>query len=123
MKGTRWIFRALTLVVVCALPALAFAADVSTPVKPVGKPVQSLSPSVTTGKAPAAPTHNVQTAPPKLELNQIASPVSPNMAKTVQNLSDQVASLKKEVDQLKKSGQTQSNPQPQPKPQPYRRVR
>ncbi len=108
MVGSRWIFRALVMMVVCALPGLVFSAGPVPSHKALGKPVQVGAPSVKTGPTTAAPSHQAQAVPSKVDAAPITAKVSPDMTNTVKKLSDQVASLKRELDQLKKSGQAQS---------------
>jgi hypothetical protein len=108
MVGKPWIFKALLMVALCALPGLVFAVEVSVPTKAAGNLGKIPVPSMKNERVTSAPTRQVQAAPAKVEAPPAAAQANPDMTKTVKSLSDQVASLKKELDQLKKSGQTQS---------------
>ena len=110
MVGSRWMFRAVVMVVLCALPGLVFAVEIVAPRKAIGNQGQLGVPSVKTERPTAAPIPHVQNAPSRVETAPVAAQASQDVTKTVKNLSDQVASLKQELDQLKKSGQAQSRP-------------
>jgi hypothetical protein len=108
MVGTRWMFRTMMIVALCALPGLVFAAGVSTPAKAAAKDALPQVPSTKPQLMNAPPPQGMESVSSTGPRVPAPAPASKDMTKTVKSLASQVESLKKELEQFKKAEQEQS---------------